>query len=44
MAMTLLKAHRSSVAAIAAGHAADAIDADVLVVIDGMARRIGHDG
>ncbi|MBA2932973.1 hypothetical protein HZF05_02575 [Sphingomonas sp. CGMCC 1.13654] len=44
MAMTLLKAHRSSVTAIAAGQAADAIDADVLAVIDGMARRIGHDG
>jgi hypothetical protein len=42
MAMTLLKAHRASVAAITAGQAADASEIDVLEVIDGMARRIGH--
>jgi hypothetical protein len=42
MAMTLLKAHRASVAAINAAQAADGSDADLLVVIDGMARRIGQ--
>jgi len=39
MAMTLLKAHRASVAAITA---AQTNEIDVLDVIDGMARRIGH--
>jgi len=41
-AMTLLKAHRASVAAINASQAANAAEADILLVIDGMARRIGH--
>ena len=43
MAMTLLKAHRASLAAITATRAAEASQVDILEVIDGMARRIGRE-
>ena len=42
MAMTLLKAHRASVAAITAAQASEADDRDVREIIDGMARRIAR--
>ena len=40
VAMTLLNAHRASVAAITAAQNAD--DTDIREIIDGMARRLGH--
>lgn len=44
MAMNLLKAHRTSVAAITAAQNADALETDIFDVIEGMARRIDHAG